>query len=272
VDDAQSTTIGLWSGVASHYDIYRPKTPPVLLDLLPQLAETEHPRLVVDLGCGTGLSTYVWAERAERVLGIEPNADMRRQAEAKGAGQGALAHVRFQDGVSHATGLPDGCADIVTCAQSLHWMDPKPTFAEVARLLRPGGIFAAYDYDWPPVITPEAILLFHTFMGAVTQLETVRGIDIGMWTGLPKQAHLQRMEASGQFRLTRELSVHSREQGDAERFVGLALSVSAAILLARGLVTEEELGLAALRSRAEDMMGASPRPWYFSYHVRIGLK
>jgi predicted TPR repeat methyltransferase len=100
VDAAQSKTIERWSGVASHYDTYRPKTPSVLLDLLPQLAGTERPRLVVDLGCGTGLSTYVWAERAERVLGVEPNGDMRRQAEAKGAGQGALAHVRFQDGVS----------------------------------------------------------------------------------------------------------------------------------------------------------------------------
>jgi hypothetical protein len=100
----------------------------------------------------------------------------------------------------------------------------------------------------------------------------VRGIDIGMWTGLPKQAHLERMAASGQFRLTRELSVHSREQGDAERFVGLTLSDSAAILLARGLVTEQELGLEALRRQAHDVVGASPRPCYFSYHVRVRLK
>jgi len=46
-----------------------------------------------------------------------------------------------------ATDLPDGCADIVTCSQSLHWMVPESTFAEVARILRPGGVFATYDYD-----------------------------------------------------------------------------------------------------------------------------
>src|SRR5262249_42756811 len=137
MDNLQNTTIGLWSGVADHYDTHRPKTPEVLLDLLPQLAETECPRLVVDLGCGTGLSTYVWAERAERVVGVEPNADMRRRAEEKGAGQGLLTHVRFQAGVSHATGLPDECADIVTCAQALHWMDPQQTFAQGAPLLPP---------------------------------------------------------------------------------------------------------------------------------------
>src|SRR5262249_1912063 len=198
------------------YDAARPKAPSILLDLLPQLAETERPRLVVDLGCGTGLSTYVWAERAEAVVGVEPNADMRRQAEEKGTRekgtrQGSRAHVRFQDGVSHATGLPEECADIVTCAQSLHWMDPQPTFAEVARLLRTGGVFAAYDYDWPPLITPEATLLFHTFMDGVTRLEEARGIDIGMWSGLPKNGHLERLAASGQFRLTKEIGAHSRE-------------------------------------------------------------
>ena len=35
--------------------------------------------------------------------------------------------------------------------QALHWMEPAPTFGEVARLLRPGGVFAALDCDWPPV-------------------------------------------------------------------------------------------------------------------------
>ena len=40
-------------------------------------------------------------------------------------------------------------ADIVTCSQSFHWMEPEPTLAEIARILRPGGVFAAYDYDWP---------------------------------------------------------------------------------------------------------------------------
>ena len=39
----------------------------------------------------------------------------------------------------YATGLADACADIVTCAQSLHWMQPDVTFKEVDRILRPGG-------------------------------------------------------------------------------------------------------------------------------------
>jgi len=57
----------------------------------------------------------------------------------------------FLDGFSHCTGLPAGGAQIVTCMQSLHWMEPRGTFEEARRLLCPGGVFAAVDYDWPPV-------------------------------------------------------------------------------------------------------------------------
>src|SRR5690606_15398774 len=112
------------------------------------LAAVERPALVVDVGSGTGLSTRLWAGRADQVIGIEPGDDMRRQAEA----QTAAPSVRYQPGYSTATGLPDACADIVTVSQALHWMEPEPTFAEMARILRPGGVFAAFDCDWPPTM------------------------------------------------------------------------------------------------------------------------
>src|SRR5262249_1126657 len=163
------------------------------------------PLLVVDLGSGTGLSTYAWSERAERVIGVEPNADMRRQAEAK---RGSENNVTFVDGVAHETGLPDDCADMVTASQSLHWMDPQPTFSEVNRILRPGGVFAAYDYDWPVVITPETDLLYDEFMARLDAIASSQGANFGQGAGDHKDEHLARMRASGQFHLTREISVH----------------------------------------------------------------
>src|SRR5258708_18068806 len=70
----------IWTGKATSYNRVRPTPPPALLDLLTQLIGMPHPALVVDLGSGTGLSTAIWGERAERVIGIEPNADMRKEA------------------------------------------------------------------------------------------------------------------------------------------------------------------------------------------------
>src|SRR5438034_10635455 len=90
-------------GFAEHYDAYRPSMPPVIIDMLTQLARMPRPRRVVDLGSGTGLSTRIWTDRADEVIGIEPSDDMRRQAEARSA---ELANVRYQKGLSTATGLP----------------------------------------------------------------------------------------------------------------------------------------------------------------------
>ncbi|SRR5579883_2023615 len=62
-------TSDIWTGKASSYDRARPTPPPALLDLLTQLIDTPRPTLVVDLGSGTGLSTAIWGERAEQVIG-----------------------------------------------------------------------------------------------------------------------------------------------------------------------------------------------------------
>jgi ubiquinone/menaquinone biosynthesis C-methylase UbiE len=264
--------VGLWSGVADSYDASRPRTPTALLDLLPQLAHVARPRLIVDLGCGTGLSTYAWAERADEVIGIDPNDDMRAQAEGKGAGRGSLAHVTFRAGLSHATGLPDACADLVTASQSLHWMDAQPTFAEAARILHSGGVFAAYDYDWPPVITPETDQLYSDFKAVFDPLFAGFPVDLGLGLGEVKGGHLERMRQSGAFRLVREIGLHSVEHGDADRFIGLMLSNAASIALRRGLVTEQQLQLDAFRARAAALFAADAPPWYLSYRVRYAVR
>ncbi len=150
-----SQTINIWSGEAESYDAFRPQSPPIIMDVLTQLARIQRPSLVVDIGSGTGLSTLMWAERAERVIGIEPNADMRHQAEMHTSQLAHVKNVTYQDGLSTQTNLPSECADIVTCSQALHWMEPEPTFVEIARILRPGGVFAAYDYDLPFTIDWE---------------------------------------------------------------------------------------------------------------------
>src|SRR5436190_15251705 len=45
-------------------------------------------------------------------------------------------------------------------------MEPDPVLLEAAGLLRPGGVFAAYDYDVPPVIHPEVDASFADHLAA----------------------------------------------------------------------------------------------------------
>src|SRR5689334_5554142 len=194
----------VWTGKASSYDRVRPTPPPVLLDLLTQLIDLPHPGLVVDLGSGTGLSTAIWGERAERVIGIEPNTDMRQEALRKVEDHPYAAHIEYREGLAHRTGLPDGCADIVTAAQSFHWMEPTSTLAEIARILRPGGLFAAYDYDSPLTIYWELDRLAQEVTSRLVGLIRERGLapTLKIWS---KDRHLDHMRESGHFRFTREV-------------------------------------------------------------------
>lgn len=256
-----------FSGFADLYDQYRPPPPAVLADVLTQLAQTARPNLVVDLGSGTGLSTRYWAERAKQVIGIEPAADMRRQAEA--ATQSP--HVTYQEGFSHTTSLPDGCADLVTCSQALHWMEPQATFVEAVRILRTGGVFAAFDYDWPPT-TPhwEADAAYIACLRRVRQLEqTLPDQKVRQWG---KEQHIERMQASGCFRFVKEIVLHHIDNGNAERLVGLAKSQGSTMTLLKAGFSEQELGLDALRQACERTLGSELKPWFWASRLRLGIK
>ena len=178
---------------------------------------------------------------------------------------------RYQRGFSHATGLPDACADIVTVSQALHWMEPEATFAEVARILRPGGVFAAYDCDWPPTFNHEAEAAYNRFDEECEKIGKARGFygDVKQWD---KEGHLARMQASGRFRYVKEIVAHNIEPGNAERLVGLALSQGGAATLFKRGMTAEEVGLASFRATVQRVLGDKTLPWYYSYRVRIGVK
>jgi ubiquinone/menaquinone biosynthesis C-methylase UbiE len=264
-------TSEVWTGEASKYDRTRPTPPPALLDLLTQLIHRPHPTLVVDMGSGTGLSTAIWAERAQQVIGIEPNADMRTQAVRKLEQHPYAANIEYREGFAHRTGLPDGCADIVTCAQSLHWMEPTSTLAEIARILRPGGLFAAYDYDWPPTLNWELERVYQEIEKRLVEVLRERELaqNLKMW---PKETHLDRMRDSMHFRFTREVLLHQIEQGDAARFLEMILTNAFSHQFKLKTITEQEIGFDRLRQAALQSIGSEPISWYFSYRVRIGIK
>jgi SAM-dependent methyltransferase len=234
-----------------------------LLDILCLEAQVERPRQVVDLGSGTGLSTRAWAERTDEVVGVEASPEMRSQAEkATSAG-----NVRFVQAYAQETGLPAGVADIVACSQSFHWMEPVATLAEAARLLRAGGVFAAYDYDWPPIVHPDVEAAFEELVRRIGMRRALRGQPRHT-----KDMHLDRIRESGHFRFVREVVLHSRERGSAKRVVGMALSLGPLSVMLNEGVSEEELGLAQLREATAAALGDREVEMFLSYRVRLGVR
>jgi SAM-dependent methyltransferase len=258
-----------FDAVASQYDAVRPQPPAELVAVLTQWAGVDAPD-VVDLGAGTGLSAVIWAGRARQVTAIEPAAGMRQAAGRRIGAARAAAGTRFAvvDAAAEDTGLPDGCADIVTASQALHWFDPGRALPEIARLLRPGGVFAAFDCDWPPCIHWETDAAFDLVARRVDELANRRGLP-PLHRG---KDHLDQLRRSGQFRHCTEIAVHGREEGDADRLVAIALSAisRATEFLAAG-ATEDELGLTALRAVAARRL-RQPLTWWWTYRVRLAIR
>jgi SAM-dependent methyltransferase len=245
---------------AESYDHFRPRPPETLLELLVRLAGVDRPALVVDLGSGTGLSARAWTGRADRVVGVEPDEAMRAVAEEQGGAEYVAAS-------SSATGLLDACADVVTCSQSLHWMEPEPTFAEAARILRPGGVFAAYDYDAIPVIEPELDAALDALLDQAKTLRDQTG-RISPWTARPplwKADHLQRMRESGRFRYVRELVLHTVEDGDGSRLLGYVRSLGAIE------THRDRLPLDGFEETVLRVLGDGVVPFWWGYRVRLGV-
>ena len=254
-------------GFAEHYDAYRPAPPAVLLDTLTRYVAGPPLRRVVDLGSGTGLSTRAWADRAGEVIGVEANPAMRAIAGARTA----QTNVRYVEAFAAETGLPAGSADLVTCSQSFHWMEREPVLAEAARILRPGGVFAAYDYDMPPVVHPEVDRVFTEHLVLRRHFRDVHEVSAG-WTRTPKVGHLDAIRESGHFAFARELVLHDEAEAGADDVVGLARSLGLVPELRALGVTDDELGLTRLEETARRVLGRSRLPWLVGYRVRLGVK
>lgn len=257
----------LRAGFADRYDAFRPSPPPVLLDALSRYAGSSPLRRVVDLGSGTGLSTRAWTAKADEVVGIEPNPEMRKAAEVRTSQE----NVRYVDAFADRTGLESASADVVTCSQSFHWMERRPVLAEAARILREGGVFAAYDYDFPALIHPEIDAAFVAHIQLRRRYRDEHGVEAG-WTRTPKSGHLDAIRESGLFAHTREFVVHDEREAGADQIVGFARSLGLVPeLLALG-VSEDDLGLTALDETVRRVIGDRRVPSLWGYRARLGVK
>jgi ubiquinone/menaquinone biosynthesis C-methylase UbiE len=125
-----------FSSRVENYARFRPSYPGEIIDVLKQECGLIQESVVADIASGTGIFTRVLLENGNYVIGVEPNAEMRR------AGEEHLAsYPKFNSiaGTAEATTLRNHCVDLITCAQAAHWFDRDKALREFQRILRPGG-------------------------------------------------------------------------------------------------------------------------------------
>jgi SAM-dependent methyltransferase len=124
----------VYASKAGVYARYRWDYAPAAIQTLFEVSGLSKQASAVDIGAGTGILTKHLVSRLARVYAVEPDDEMRA----------FLADVPCEvlAGRSDVTGLPDGCVDLITVAQAIHWFEPEPTRAEFRRISRPGAWLA----------------------------------------------------------------------------------------------------------------------------------
>jgi cyclopropane fatty-acyl-phospholipid synthase-like methyltransferase len=97
----------------------------------------------VDLGCGAGgPGLWVAGRTGASVVGVDFSAAALRSATKLARERGMEERARFVQAEATATGLPDGTFAGVMSIDAIMFADPDAVIAEIARLLRKGGIAA----------------------------------------------------------------------------------------------------------------------------------
>ena len=133
------------------YVKYRPHYSRDVVAALREACGLRPEHTIVDVGCGTGLLAKIFLEAGNRVIGVEPNAQMRRAGEEY---LSSFASFRMVDGSAEATTLPVRCADFVIAGQAFHWFQPDAARREFARIVNPGGWAVLVWHDRDTDATP----------------------------------------------------------------------------------------------------------------------
>lgn len=139
--------------IAERYDEIRPPYPPDIITTALRRVAKSAPLNILEIGCGTGRATRMFAERGHHVLAIDISPELVAVAARQLAD---LPNVRLEVCAFEDLAVPEGAFDLVISAQAFHWIDATTGLAQVYRLLAPGGAVALFwnflHYDSTPIL------------------------------------------------------------------------------------------------------------------------
>ena len=154
--------------VAERYDRFRPTYPADAV----LWALGERPLRVADIGAGTGILSRLLLRLGHDVIAIEPDDRMRARLVQVSSGVIAVA------GTAEEIPLLDRSVDAVVAGQAYHWFDTNRAHPEIARVLRPGGVFAALWND-ADLRVPWTVQLVEIIDGPDATMQARRRADFG---------------------------------------------------------------------------------------------
>lgn len=227
-------TLPRFSSRVENYIKYRPGYPQAIIDLLRKECHLTTNALIADIGSGTGKLTELFLNNSYRVVGIEPDPEMR--AAAQWLLQGYLRFTSIA-ATAEATSLADHSVDVVTAAQAFHWFDRELARREFLRILVLQGwvvlvwniqrtigtpFLAALEQFWQTYLTREGLSAEATGQDLTTLLQQRH--PASAWRLKPEQAEQELIFPLFRYGFYRVKTFENHQVHDYEGLKGRVLS------------------------------------------------
>ena len=135
-----------FDAVARMYDQYRPSYPDEVIEQI--IADSGLPEYgrILEIGCGTGIATQLFAQRGYHILGIEQGENLAALAREK---LHAYSDISITVSTFEQWSPIEQAFDLVFSAQAFHWIDKKIGYAKAAYVLKDSGSLALFWNMYP---------------------------------------------------------------------------------------------------------------------------
>lgn len=184
-------------------------------DVLTEHIERNAGLKILDLGCGPGFFSCILSEMGHQVTGIDGSRGMLAAAAKNAAALGVSPELKYMN--YNALDFEENTFDAIVC-RNVTWTmgDPEKIYADLLKILKPGGIFLIYDSNWyHHYLDPE---MDQRVYEIEQEHERIYGIhrDIA--------GHID--EDTPNFLATHPMALHNRPEWDKEVLEGMGASVT----------------------------------------------
>ncbi len=125
-----------FSNRVENYIKYRPGYPNEIIDFLTEKINYRSDWKIADIGSGTGILSKLFLENGNKVLGVEPNEEMRKAGEHQLKNYPNFISI---NGSSENAGIDSDKIDLIVAGQAFHWFNVEKSKKEFKRILYKNG-------------------------------------------------------------------------------------------------------------------------------------